>query len=198
MDAKKRYWGCFHGQWRAHFSPNSPLDFFLQNPSLCADKLLNLLMKQLGLWALEMYLIKEDCLETIKAVKYLQSTCVLQALGSSGFIKTICFAVQCYQFLDVISSPSTHSQNSRYFESFLVMKVPTFALSFLIWCYTSTLLHSVTGHETSVILIDIESSKLASFKNYISILAGNDLLWSWFAILVLNLGKYYFALLQLD
>lgn len=69
---------------------------------------------------------------------------------------------------------------------------------FSLWCYTSTLLHSITGHETSLILIDMESSKLASFKNYFSILAGNYLLWSWFAILLLNLGKYYFALSQLD
>lgn len=45
MDARKQFWGCFHGRWRAHFFPNSPLDFLMQSPRLCAGKLLNLLMK---------------------------------------------------------------------------------------------------------------------------------------------------------
>lgn len=69
---------------------------------------------------------------------------------------------------------------------------------FSLWCYTSTLLHSITGHETSIILINMEIPNLASFKNYFSILAGNYLLWSWFAVLLLNLGRYYCALSQPD
>lgn len=53
------------------------------------------------------------------------------------------------------------------------MEAATLVVSFFIMVLQKHLLCSITGHETSVFLTDMESSQLASFKNDFSILSEN-------------------------
>lgn len=127
---------------------------------LCAEKLLNLLLKWQGFCALEMYLIKEDYLDNYIFCQL--GFCRPWAALDSSKQYALEFNVTSFWTLSLFPLPLVCIPNilkaSQWWKCFLLYCLFSF------WCYTSTLLHSVTGLETSAILIDTESSNLASFK----------------------------------